>query len=128
MMSIFKSTPVYVKIYDNQIEATNLITGQTISLNATAKFSSSRIVIANFNNAEILLRSVLQELGLIKKILSPRLKVLMQIMENIEGELSDLETRGLRDLAEQAGAADIYILEHNKKLSTQEALVSFVTR
>jgi hypothetical protein len=128
MLNIFKIIPVYAKIYNDKIEVTNLVTGDTIALNAFEKFSSSRIVLSNFNNAEMLLRNILQELGLSKKFLSPRLKVLMQIMENIEGGLSDMERRGLRDLAEQAGAADVYILEHNKKLSIQEALVSFVIR
>jgi hypothetical protein len=128
MINIFKAIPVYVKIYNDKIEATNLATENTVIVNAAAKFSSSRIVISNFNNAELLLRNSLQDLGLVKKFLSPRLKVLMQIMENVEGGLSELEKRGLRDLAEQAGAADVYILEHNKKLSIQEALVSFVAR
>ncbi len=128
MLNIFKAIPIYAKIYNDKIEVTNLVKGDTIALNASEKFSSSRIVLSNFSNAEMLLRNILRELGLSKRFLSPRLKVLLQIMENIEGGLSDLERRGLRDLAEQAGAADIYILEHNKKLSIQEALVSFVTR
>jgi hypothetical protein len=91
MINVFKTTPVYVKIYNDKIEVTNVVTGNTVVLNAIAKFSSSRIVIADFNNAELLLRNSLQDLGLVKKFLSPRLKVLMQIMENIEGGLSELE-------------------------------------
>lgn len=125
MFDIFKKIPVYVKIYNNKIEATNLANGNTVSLHATKKFSSSRIVIADFNSIEILLRSAFQELGLARK---PRLKALMQIMEKVEGGLTELEKRGLRDLGEQAGAMEVYILEHNRKLSVEEALVSFVMR
>jgi MreB/Mbl protein len=128
MINIFRKIPVYIKVYNDKIEATDLVTENTISLLATSKFSTIRIVIADFNNAETLLRQAFYELGLSRKYFSPRLKVLMQIMEKLEGGLSDLERRGLRDLAEQAGAIEVYILEHHRKLSTQEALVSFVMR
>ncbi len=44
-------------------------------------------------------------------------------MEELEGGLSEIEKRAYRDLCEQAGAAEIHLVEHYKKLNVEQALL-----
>jgi hypothetical protein len=116
MLNIFQKVPVYIKVYHNKIEITNINTQQTIAKTSTTKFSSNRLLVAEFNSAEILIREILKELGLSRRTL----KVLIQQMEELEGGLSEVEKRVLRDLAEQAGGAIVYIINRTKIMSIEE--------
>ena len=116
MLNIFRKVPVYVKIYHDKIEITNINTQQTISKTSTAKFSSNRLLVAEFNVAEMLIREILKELGLSGRTL----KILIQQMKGFEDGLSEVEKRVLRDLAEQAGGAAVYIINRTKIMSAEE--------
>ncbi len=118
MFDFFKQIPVYIKISTNKIEITNLKTGETVSKTAMDAFSTSRIVVSSFINADSLIRSLLQELGLARQ----QLKVVIQQVESVEGGLADIEKRALRDLGEQAGGAHVILIEHTKILNSGEAL------
>jgi hypothetical protein len=83
MLKIFQQESIYLKIYPNKIEITNLQTDETISKNSLSNFSSSRMLIADFNIAQDLSRSILTELRLHRK----SLKVLAQQMKKLEGGL-----------------------------------------
>ena len=119
-MPLLKRTPVYIKISVNNIEVTNLSTGKTLSKISPVAFSTSRIVIANFNVIEALLRDMLKEI-IEKKIFPVQLKVLIQQTQEVDGELTEIEKRTLRDLAELAGATHVEIVDHFRKLSDQDA-------
>ena len=116
MLNIFKRVPVYVKIYHDKIEITNINTQQTISKTSNIGFSSNRLLVAEFNVAEMLIREILKELGLSVRTL----KILIQQMKEFEDGLSEVEKRVLRDLAEQAGGAVVYIINRTKIMSTEE--------
>lgn len=116
MLNIFRKAPVYVKIYHNKIEITNINTQQTIAKTSNINFSSNRLLVAEFNVAEMLIREILKELRLSGRTL----KVLIQQMKELEGGLSEVEKRVLRDLAEQAGGAIVYIVNRTKTMSTEE--------
>jgi hypothetical protein len=116
MLHIFQKAPVYVKIYRDKIEITNVNTQQTISKTSNIKFSTNRLLVAEFNIAEILIREILKELGLSRRTL----KVLIQPMEELEGGLSEVEKRVLRDLAEQSGGAVVYIVNRTKPMTNEE--------
>ncbi len=126
MINLLKKIPVYIKIYNNKIEITNLVTGDTVSGLPVKKFSTDRIVISDFNIIQELIRSLLKELFLIKSFLPLQLKILMQQMEKVDGGLSELEKRGLRDLAEQAGGVYVALVDHTRKLSADEALSELI--
>ena len=119
-MPLLKRTPVYIKISANNIEVTNLSTGKTVSKTSAVAFSNSRIVIANFNVIEALLRDMLKEI-IEKKIFPVQLKVLIQQTQEVDGELTEIEKRALRDLAELAGATHVEIVDHFRKLSDHDA-------
>ena len=116
MFNLFRAIPIYVKIYPDSIEITNLLTKQTISKASYSKFSSTRLLVAEFSIANALIREILNELVLSKRTL----KVLIQQMKEFEGGLSETEKRTLRDLAEQAGGKSIYIVNRTKILSDEE--------
>ncbi len=122
MFGQFKRVPVYIKLYFNRMEITNLETGETVSRTAEQPFSIPRAVLAKFNESEELARAILREMGLIRKYLSPTFKIVIQQMEKMEGGLTDIEKRAMRDLAEQAGGVTVRIIEHTQPLSEIEAL------
>jgi hypothetical protein len=121
MLSIFKRSPVYIKLSKNRVEITNLETEETISRNAIEPFSTERFIIADFNKADNLIRSVMNELLPKKGIFPRQTKILIQQVESVEGGLSEIEKRALRDLGETAGGTLVILLEHFRPLSNTEA-------
>lgn len=119
---MFRTNKIYIKIRRDHIEATDLISGQTISKHATRPFSGIRNIVSNFNNANETIEAALSELGLRRSFFPPRLKILMHQLEGLEGGLSDIEKRALRDLAEIAGANKVEILEQSTPASNELAL------
>ena len=121
MIPIFKRLPVYIKIYENKMEITNLKTGHTVCRSSLKNFSSNRLLIADFNIAENLIRDILKEMGIQNK----HLKIIIQQIDNFEKELFETEKRILRDLAEQAGGTEIYLV-NNKKIMSQAKVNDFL--
>jgi hypothetical protein len=105
-----------VKIYPDKIEITNINTQQTISKTSNTKFSSNRLLVAEFNIAHALIREIIKELGLSRRTL----KVLIQQMKEFEGGLYETEKRALRDLGEQAGGRSVYIVNRTQIMSMEE--------
>ncbi|MES2775300.1 MAG: hypothetical protein V4722_14015 [Bacteroidota bacterium] len=98
---IFNAIPIYVKIYVNKVEVTNLKSGQSVSSLSIQAFSTQRVVIADFNVLELCIRSLLnRELGIRTGFLPSRLKILIQQLIEVEGGLTEVEKRALRDLGE----------------------------
>ena len=126
-MKLFKTDYLYVKVSTNAIEITNLTTDETISRKAVEDFSTTRVVVANFNNITNLVISMLRELGISTSFFSTK-KILIQQMEKQDGGLSDIEKRALRDVGEQAGAKFVTIIDHPNRLSTEKALLELKKR
>lgn len=116
MINIFKRLPVYIKIYANKIEITNLKTDHTVSRSSLKDFSSTRLLVAEFNIAETLIGDILKEMGIKNKTF----KIIIQQIDSFEKELFETEKRILRDLAEQAGGAEIYLVNRKKVMSKEE--------
>ena len=118
---MFKVKSIYIKIKRNLVEVTNLSTGDTVVKQAIQPFSSIRNVVSSFNPANETIQSALEELGATSTFLS-KMNILIQQLEGLEGGLSDIEKRALRDLAEMAGANKVFILEQAEPVSTELAL------
>jgi hypothetical protein len=116
MISLFKKLPIYIRIYYNKIAITNLKSDQTISKSSVIKFSSTRLLVAEFNVAENLIRDILKEMGIANR----NLKILIQQIDTFEDELSESEKRILRDLAEQAGGTEVYLANRKKEMNKEE--------
>lgn len=119
---MFKVKSIYIKIKRNHVEVTDLDTGETVSQQAVQPFSSVRNVVSSFNPANETIQSALEKLGLKGRSFLAKMNILIQQLEGLEGGLSDIEKRALRDLAEMAGANKVYILEQSELVSTQIAL------
>jgi hypothetical protein len=115
-MNIFRRLPVYIKIYANKVEITNIKTDHTVSRSPLKNFSSNRLLVAEFNIAENLIKDILKEMGIGNK----NLKIIIQQIDGFEKELFETEKRILRDLAEQAGATEIYLVNRKKVMSKEE--------
>jgi hypothetical protein len=120
-MSLFKRPSFYIKIYFNKIEITHLETGETISRNSLTNFSTKRIVLADFNAVELLVRNTIDEFEISKGIIKKAFHALVQQMEIFEDGISEIEKRAMRDIAEQAGAVTVHLIFDTKKLPYEEA-------
>ena len=123
MITLFGTIPVYIKMYVNRVEVMDLRSGESLTKATNdGEFSNDRLVVANFQVAEALVRLVLKDLLKLRSFLQPSLRVVIQQMEKLEGGLSQIEIRVLRDLAEVAGASHVAVIEIARPLSQQEAL------
>ena len=118
MFNFFRRTPVYVRIYPNEIAITNLQTGETVRRKPAEPFSNSNMVVANYGIAEKLSREIIKELGLKGR----SLKTMVQQMKVYEDVLSEGEKRILRDLCEQIGSTVVLIITNDQELSNEEVL------
>lgn len=119
---MFKSKSIYIKIKRNHVEVTDLNTGETVKKQAAKPFSSIRNIVSSFNPANETIQSALNELGLTGRFFFSKMNIIIQQLEGIEGGLSDIEKRALRDLAEMAGANKVLILEQSEPVSIEIAL------
>jgi hypothetical protein len=122
IFNILKTVPVYVKVYTDRMDITRLDTGESLSRAATEKFSNTRLVVANFNIADEFARNMIRELLKSGAMFQSQLKMLIQQMEKLEGGVSEVEKRVLRDLGERCGAKLVMLAEETRELSGSEAL------
>ena len=95
--------------------------GETISRESAERFSTQRFIIADFNIADALIRNIINDLLPKKGIFPRQTKILIQQVESVEGGLSEIEKRALRDLGEMAGGTTVILIEHFRTLSNAEA-------
>ena len=99
---LFRNT-VYIKIRANRFDLRHIEADQSISVVATEQFTTARLLIGQFSNAETLLRDALQQLLQPHWILIRPLVVLHPLAMT-EGGLSQIEERALMELSASAGA------------------------
>ena len=99
MFGLFARAVVYARIRKNRIELRRIDTRQEISLNADQPFSHERTLLANFTNADRLMKQGLSQL---KSFLPP--VVVVHPLERLEGGLTQIEERAYQELAVGAGA------------------------
>ena len=118
---MFKANKLYVQIKRNQIIVLDLISGNQVAENASIPFSTAHAVLASFHPAKELLSSVLRKLGVKWSFFGSKIAI-QQVSDSGAG-LSDIEKRALRDLAEMVGGTNVIIVEREKPLSNNEALL-----
>lgn len=117
---MFKTYKVYVQVLRNKITATDLETLQRVTVQADHPFSSVRQVLGTFQSAADTIQRALKDLGM--KSSFSTIKMIVHQMEGTEGGLSDIEKRGLRDVAEISGAKIVHLVEQERALTSDEAL------
>lgn len=97
---------IYVKIYENRVHIRNINDRKEIELTATSPFTTERLLVGNFTVAQTLLKKGLK-IVMGKKFFAPT--VLMHPIEKVDGGLSQVEERVLKDLAIIAGAQKVFV-------------------
>lgn len=116
---MFKKTSIYLKVFENYVIAENIDTGECVEKHSSNSFSHPRVLIGNFTEADLIIKSALSEVkstGFLKVMY-----VLIQPMEKNEGGLTQIENRVLQELAIGAGATTVVVWE-GVPLSNQDAL------
>ncbi|MBT9391983.1 hypothetical protein KLP40_02300 [Hymenobacter sp. NST-14] len=121
-MKIFPSSSLYVKIYRDEMEVTYLQDDVTIRRQSSQKFSTDRMLIADYHAAKNHLQEIIKEIPAGRRLFTPSHVFLMQHMIDLGGGMCEVEKRTLRDIGEQAGGKVVYILPHTKALSAEEAM------
>ena len=100
------SNTIYIRIYENRVHIRNIDDRKEIELTTTSPFTTERLLIGNFTVAQTLLtKGVKIVMG--KKFFAPIF--LMHPIEKIDGGLSQVEERVLKDLAIIVGAQKIVL-------------------
>ena len=101
---LFANT-VYVKVYQDRFDLKHIESGNSRTVIAQKAFSTRRLLVGQFAEAEEALKNGLKELYK-DKWFAPSPVAIVHPMEKIEGGLSQVESRVLRELALAAGARD----------------------
>ena len=108
VLSNFFETAIYVRVSRNQLRVRNLQSRTETTIRAQTPFSTDRLLVGQFTVAEGLLKEALREI-FHGRMFSPSPQVVIQPLEMLEGGLSQVEERVLRELAIGAGASKVVV-------------------
>ncbi len=94
-------SPLYVQVFRNKLVIQNPSDGKTVVKEAS--FSHPRMLVGEFETAESLLKTGLQEIYA-GHFLTPRPQVIMHPKEMLDGGFTMIEQRVLQEMALGAGA------------------------
>jgi hypothetical protein len=119
---------LYLRISRNQLQLTDLASGQQLLDRDGPPFSHPRLLVGDFSAAEQRLTRALNALtprSWWKPVLAPRLMI--HPLESVEGGLSQVEERLLLELGRGAGARQV-LLHLGEPLSHESILQRFKAR
>lgn len=111
---------IYYQIKEGQVTGT-YVEKDTSVTKSTKAFSHPRTVIGNFRDIESCFISIAQELAP-RRFFTPAHIAIVQFMDDVEGGLTDIEVRALREAALGAGSRGTYIPLSKNRLSKQQIL------
>jgi hypothetical protein len=120
MLKTFFANTVYVQVRKNSFWLRHIESGKEREMPAQEPFTTTRLLVGQFQAAESLLRKAIKAIGnggLFQ--VSP--VVVIHPMEMVEGGLSQVEERVYRELARSAGARSV-IVHVGKPLQEAEVL------
>jgi rod shape-determining protein MreB len=119
MLTGFLANAVYVRVKKNQFRVRSLESAAEATFDAQPPFTTARLLVGQFLPAETLLKRALAEMSKGKLFaLSPQ--VLIQPLDMVEGGLSEVEERVLKEVAMGAGASRVVVWV-GRELSDTEA-------
>lgn len=119
MINPFKKETIYIRLFENKVELRHLEKDQNITRTSHDKFSNERLLVATVSVAIKFIKEILFEIKG-DQLIKPRLVVLIQPMEKVEGGVSEVEKMILRDLIGQIGGNYAFIQETKGKLSDND--------
>jgi len=108
MLTGFLANAVYVRVRRNQFRVRSLDSAAEATFDAQPPFTTARLLIGQFLAAENLLKRAVKEMSK-GRIFAVSPQVLIQPLEMIEGGLSEVEERVLREVAIGAGASKVVV-------------------
>ena len=115
---IFEKDIFYIRVYKDRMEMKDVRRGAEITKNAVQPFSNNRMLIAEFDEAEKLLISMLAELRS-NNVYTPRMVMVFQPVQEEDIWYSGVEKKSFKDLCEYLGAAETYLCFGKERLSDQ---------
>ncbi len=106
MLTGFLANAVYVK--KNQFRVRSLESAAEATFDAQPPFTTARLLIGQFQAAEKVLKRAVTEMSK-SKIFAVSPQVLIQPLEILEGGLSEVEERVLKEVAIGAGASKVVV-------------------
>ena len=112
---------IYVKIYINKFTAIHIESNSEITKTATKNFTTKRLLVGEFINAEELLKKIKKNLCKINW-LSPFPSVIIHPTTMTEGGLSEVEIKVFRELALSAFKARKLVVWVGDELTNEDVL------
>ena len=97
------ANPVYVRIRPNSFDILHIDTGERRQVTSSKQFSTKRLLVAEFAEAERCLRAAAGEI-FATQWFRPAPVLVMHPLEMVEGGLSSVEERVLLELAKAVGS------------------------
>jgi len=119
-LSFFSTKIVYIKLSYNYIEIVRLDNGEKIEDKPIKDFSDSKIIFADYENAEVSIKFLLKSLFNEYNFL-PTLKAITQVLYNENYKLSSVEKRAILDSLRHCNAKAVFLIEHNHPLTISQA-------
>lgn len=104
LRNLFSNT-AYIRVKRNQFHIRHIESGIEVTVKSEAPFTTERMLIGEYLNAEKTLKAALKQVAKSWLLLPPH--VVIQPLEMIEGGLCQVEDRVLRELAIGAGASKV---------------------
>jgi len=111
---------VYVKVSKNQFRVRHVVDNKEIVVSAFEPFTTTRLLVGEFAIAEKYLKDGIKKLHEGRWFAASPV-IVIQPLEMIEGGLSQVEERVLRELAAGAGARKVFVWVGHE-LSDQEVI------
>ena len=109
MLENLLAAAVYVKVYENRFVLKLLADGETpITVVSAEPFTTKRLLVGQFMTAERTLKKGFKDIFSSRWFL-PGPSVVIHPIEKVEGGLSEVEERVLRELAVSAGANKVTV-------------------
>lgn len=108
MLGRFMANTIYVQVRKNAFRLRHIEGKKEREVSAQRPFTTARLLVGQFQDAALLLRKAIQEIGsggLFR--VSPA--VVIHPVEMVEGGLSEVEERVLRELALGSGARSVVV-------------------
>ena len=102
------ANPLYVRVRKNQFRVRSLESAKEATFDAQPPFTTVRLLIGQFLAAESALKRAVKEMSK-GGIFAVSPQVLIQPLEMLEGGLSEVEERALREVAMGAGASKVVV-------------------
>ena len=108
MLTGLLANPLYIRVRKNQFRVRSLESAREATFDAQPPFTTARLLIGEFLVAENLLKRAVKEMSR-GGIFAVSPQVLIQPLEMLEGGLSEVEARTLKEVAVGAGASKVVV-------------------